>query len=174
MTGFQEMLEDLAATPDQFERLLARVRREDLAWRPSTWDGIPGERFPAIGQLCHLRDIEIDGYHVRFRRVLDEERPDLISVDGYALEKQRGYDKTAAAEAMRAFRSAREGTHELLRNRSERELQRRCTFAEYGELSLLGLIHILCSHDQQHLACMHWLLGKVVSRKNPEIMQARR
>ena len=61
MTGFQEMLEDLAATPDRFERLLVRVPREHLAWRPSTWDGIPGEQFPPIGQLCHLRDIEIDG-----------------------------------------------------------------------------------------------------------------
>jgi hypothetical protein len=165
VSEFRDILDDLAATPDQFERLLVRVPREQLAWRPSTWDGIPGEQFPAIGQLCHLRDIEIDGYHARFRRVLDEERPDLISIDGYALAEQRDYDKADAAEAMRSFRSARQATLAHLGNRSDRELQRRCTFAEYGELSLLGLIHILCSHDQQHLACMHWLMGKLVSRK---------
>lgn len=163
MTAFREVLEDLAAMPDQFERLVARVPSKHLAWKPSTWDGIPGEQFPPIGQLCHIRDIEIDGYHVRFKRVLNEERPDLLSIDGYALAEQRGYDKAAAAESMRSLRSARAATLSLLGNLTEQELQRRCTFAEYGELSLLGLIHVLCSHDQQHLACMHWLMGKLVS-----------
>ena len=38
---------------------------------------------------------------------------------------------------------------------------RRATFAEYGEVSLRGLAHILRSHDLQHLACLHWLMAKL-------------
>jgi hypothetical protein len=163
MTGFRDLLEDLGAMPDRFERLLARIPPPQLGWKPAIWDGIPGERFSPIGQLCHLRDLEVDGYHVRFRRVLEEERPDLASIDGYVLETQRDYAKADAALAMRAFRSARAATLGLLGDLSDRELQRRCTFSEYGELSLLGLVHILSSHDQQHLACLHWLMGKLVS-----------
>jgi len=36
-------------------------------------------------------------------------------------------------------------------------------FAEYGALTLRGLLHYLRSHDQQHLACLHWLAGKAAS-----------
>jgi hypothetical protein len=32
-----------------------------------------------------------------------------------------------------------------------------------GAVTLAGLIQYLCSHDQQHLACLHWLLGRIAS-----------
>ncbi len=34
-------------------------------------------------------------------------------------------------------------------------------FDGYGSLTVRGLVHYLCSHDQQHLAGMQWLLGKI-------------
>jgi len=37
----------------------------------------PGEPFCAIEHVCHLRDIERDGYHVRIRRLLTEDNPSL-------------------------------------------------------------------------------------------------
>jgi hypothetical protein len=33
---------------------------------------VPSEPLTAIEQVCHVRDIEIDGYHRRFHRALDE------------------------------------------------------------------------------------------------------
>ena len=155
-------LESLAAMPDALERMMATFPEAYLTWTPESWEGIPGERFSLLGQVCHLRDIEIDGYHVRFRRMLQEERPDLVSLDSYELAAERNYDLTPDLDAAyRAFRSAREKTVEMLRNVSENDLRRRGTFAEYGEITLEGLIHFLCSHDQQHLACIQWLLGKI-------------
>jgi len=32
-----------------------------------------------------------------------------------------------------------------------------------GRDPLRGLLHYRRSHDQQHLACLHWLIGKVAS-----------
>jgi hypothetical protein len=40
-------------------------------------------------------------------------------------------------------------------------LARRAEFEHYGPVTLRGLIHYLCSHDQQHLAGLQWLLGKI-------------
>jgi hypothetical protein len=34
-------------------------------------------------------------------------------------------------------------------------------FEGYGRVTLRGLVHYLCSHDQQHLSGLQWLLGKI-------------
>ena len=41
------------------------------------------------------------------------------------------------------------------------QLSRTGEFEGYGSLTVRGLVHYLCSHDQQHLAGMQWLLGKI-------------
>jgi hypothetical protein len=113
--------------------------------------------------VCHIRDLEVDGYQARFRRVLEEHEPALVSIDGYELAERRGYADADPREALAAFRSARAETLALLLRLDAPQLARRGSFAEYGQVSLLGLIHFLRSHDQQHLACFQWLLGKYAS-----------
>jgi hypothetical protein len=158
-----QILADLAAMPDEAAGLLAQVPAAKLAWVPPTWDGIPGERFTALGQACHLRDIERDGYHVRFGRTLREDRPDLVSIDSYELARERNYEADDVEAALIAFRKARRETVAMLTVTRDEDWDRRATFAEYGEVTLRGLAHILRSHDLQHLACLHWLLAKMGS-----------
>src|SRR5262245_12002170 len=156
-----QILAELAGMPDEADGLLHRVPRARLDWTPDTWDGIPGERFTAPGQACHLRDIEIEGYHVRFGRTSREDRPDLVSIDSYELAKQRNYSADDLAAALAAFRKARRETVAMLQTARSEDWERTATFAEYGEITLCGLAHILRSHDLQHLACLHWLLAKM-------------
>lgn len=156
-----QILAALASMPDEAAGLIAQIPADKLAWVPGTWDGIPGERFTALGQACHLRDIEIDGYHVRFGRTLREDRPDLASIDSYELARERNYEADDAEAAMAAFRRARRETVAMLQTVRKDDWDRTATFAEYGEVTLVGLAHILRSHDLQHLACLHWLLAKV-------------
>ncbi|WP_119305193.1 DinB family protein [Dongia deserti] len=156
-----QILSQLAAMPDEIAGLISQVPAERLAWVPPTWEGIPGERFTALSQACHLRDIEIDGYHVRFGRTLREDRPDLVSIDSYELARERNYEADNADAAIAAFRGARRETIAMLSMTREADWDRTATFAEYGEVSLRGLAHILRSHDLQHLACLHWLLAKM-------------
>lgn len=146
--------------PDQVEALLRLVPEGGLDWTPDSWEAVPGESFSVRGQLCHLRDIEVDGYHLRIRRMVEEDRPDLASLDSYALAEARNYGREDAGEALAAFRAARNTTLEALAGISDAQLDREGAFAEYGRLSLRGLIHLLASHDAQHLACLHWLLAK--------------
>jgi hypothetical protein len=156
-----QILAELASMPDDVAGLMAQVPADKLAWVPPTWEGIPGERFTALGQACHLRDIERDGYHVRFGRTLREARPDLVSIDSYELAQQRNYEADDVEAVLIAFRRARRETVATLQTVRQDDWRRTATFAEYGEVTLGGLAHILRSHDLQHLACLHWLLAKM-------------
>lgn len=160
----QRTVQALTEMPDRLEQAVSDVPRDLLRWEPETWDAIPGERFSVVGQIAHLRDIEIDGYQVRFARMLDEHRPDLASLDGYALARERRYAETDLSAALSSFRNARRDTVARLAALSGTDLQRRGTFAEYGEVTVGGLVHLLSSHDWQHLACIEWLLLKHSSR----------
>lgn len=154
-------LQAMADFPNQLEQFYAAIPDSHRNWTPHSWEGIPSERFSALGQVCHVRDIEIDGYHVRFQRTLTETNPVLASLDGYELEKERDYASADAREALAAFRAARLKTLAMLSGVTPQQLDRRAEFEGYGALTLRSLAHYLCSHDQQHLAGLQWLLGKM-------------
>jgi hypothetical protein len=151
----------LSSFPRQIEELFAVIPRSHIQWAPDSWEGIPSETLTALEQVCHVRDIEIDGYQVRLRRLLEETNPTLASIDTYELARQRRYAEADPAEAFRAFAAARAATVELVRGLSADQLSRRGIFEEYGPVTVRSLIHFLCSHDQQHLAGLQWLLGKI-------------
>ena len=151
----------LAAFPAQIEAFFAAIPANRHAWSPPNWDGIPSEKFNPIEQICHVRDIEIDGYQLRLDRTLSEANPRLATIDGYALARERDYGHADPVAALVAFRSARACTVELLARLSAADFERPATFDEYGALTLRSLVHLLCSHDQQHLAGLQWLLARI-------------
>ena len=151
----------LAAFPAALEKHYAQFPAPFVHWVPPSWDGVPSEAFTAIEQVCHVRDIEIEGYQLRFRRTLTEDQPSLASIDSETLAKQRNYGSSDAAQALGEFRAARVETLALLRGLDDAQLRRRAMFEGYGPVTLRALVHYLCSHDQQHLAGLQWLLGKI-------------
>ena len=154
-------LDSLANFPEQLEKHYAAFPAEFRQWVPTSWDGIPSEHLTAIEQVCHVRDIEVEGYHVRLRRTLQEENPFLASIDTDAFAKDRSYGTADADEVLAAFRRARTETLTLIRGLTAHQLRRTAVFEGYGPLTLGSLVHYLCSHDQQHLAGLQWLLGKI-------------
>lgn len=157
----QATLDALAAFPQTLEHFYAAVPHDYAHWTPSSWDGIPSETFTAIEQICHIRDIELDGYRKRFHRALNETNPTLDSLDSYVIARQRHYSTANTAEVLATFRTARAATIQLLSTLTPAQLARPAVFEGYGPLTLRGLAHYLCSHDQQHLAGLQWLLGKI-------------
>jgi hypothetical protein len=165
MDALTPIINSLAQTPRQLEALFRQAPVDAWQWTPTSWDAIPGEMFTIAGQVCHLRDIETEGYQVRIGRMLEEHEPDLVSIDSYDLARDKDYAHADPEAALSAFHEARRRTLESLQSLDPSLLARRGTFAEYGQLNLQGLLHYLCSHDQQHLACMQWLLGKIAARE---------
>jgi hypothetical protein len=154
-------LKALKTFPEQLEAHYALIADDYKHWTPASWDGIPSEHFTAIEQVCHVRDIEIEGYQLRIRRTLDETNPLLASIDSESVAVERSYGSQNVVEAFAAFRKARIDTLALLEYLSAEQWQRTAMFEGYGPVSLRGLVHYLCSHDQQHLAGLQWLLGKI-------------
>ncbi|MGJ7604935.1 DinB family protein [Variovorax sp. LT1R20] len=154
-------LSALAAFPSQLEAHYAAIPETFRHWAPPSWEGVPSEAFTAIEQLCHVRDIEIEGYHVRFRRTLTENRPTLASIDSEPLAIERNYGVADAKLVLADFRLARAQTMEIISGLTDAQLARTAVFEGYGPLTMRSLIHYLCSHDQQHLAGLQWLAGKI-------------
>ena len=97
-------LNALADFPRQLELHYDAIPNEFKHWRPPSWDGIPSEHYTALEQICHVRDIEIDGYQVRFRRTIEATHPFLPGVDGDTLAIERSYASADAAAVFAAFR----------------------------------------------------------------------
>jgi len=162
MTAMQPItLATLEAFPGELEKHYAVFPERFVHWAPPSWDGVPSEPFTAIEQICHVRDIEIEGYQVRFQRTLDENTPLLPSIDSEAVAKTRDYGRANPAQVFAEFRAARAKTISLLRGVNVAQLTRPAVFEGYGPVTLRGLVHFLCSHDQQYLAGLQWLLGKI-------------
>ena len=110
----QPTLRSLASFPEALELHYRSIPLEFRSWAPASWQGWDGERFTGVGHLCHVRDIETDGYHFRIRRALTEDDPALDSIDGYALAKVRDYAGTKDTEALADFRAARAETLRII------------------------------------------------------------
>jgi hypothetical protein len=151
----------LEAFPRALRQHYDAFPREFVHWSPASWQGVPSEPFTAIEQICHVRDIEIEGYQVRLRRTLAEASPFLPSIDSEAVARQRDYGRADAGQVFADIESARAQTVALLRGLAPAAFDRPAVFEGYGPVTLRGLVHYLCSHDQQHLSGLQWLLGKI-------------
>jgi hypothetical protein len=153
----------LEAFPDQLRSLYEAFPLESKHFAPASWEGVPSEPLTAIEQVCHVLDIEVEGYQVRIQRTLDDWNPTLTSLDTEAMARDRLYFQKEALVVLREFRFARSRTLELLRTLTHEQLERPAQFEGYGQVTLRSLVHYLCSHDQQHLSGLQWLLGKLAS-----------
>ncbi len=156
-------LEALRAFPALLEAHFAQFPASRRHWAPDSWEGIPSEALTAIEQLCHVRDIEVEGYQRRIERTLAEDNPVLPSIDTDALARERRYGLSDAGAVLASFRAARRQTVAILERLTPPQLERPAVFEGYGPVTLRSLVHYLCSHDQQHLAGLQWLLGKIAT-----------
>src|SRR2546423_6713650 len=99
-TELQTLLAFLAETPEVVRRLTCALSAEAARQKP-----VPAE-FSALEHVCHLRDIEREGYSVRLSRLLAEAAPVLADIDGARLALERDYQRqdftSALADVTRA------------------------------------------------------------------------
>jgi len=154
----------LSDFPARLEAFYAAIPPGFSNWHPPAWTGIPSEPFTPIEQICHVRDIEIDGYQERFARTLRETYPVLGNIDGETLARQRSYSSDDPNEVFDAFRAARTRTLAMIDAFTAQDLLRPAHF-DGQAATLRGLVHYLCSHDQQHLSGIQWLLAHIAAAR---------
>ena len=140
-----ELLGKLAETPTRIQSLLNDISDEQLRRRHSE-----GE-FSFVENVCHLRDIEVEGYATRLNRILEEDRPSLPDIDGGRLAVERDYNKQDAQEALRAFSLARTKNLSTLGNLGPQDLSREGTLEGVGTVKLKELLVMMRDHDGSHL-----------------------
>ena len=143
--AFEKLIENLAKTPDDVASLLLEISSEAVMIKASP------EEFSVLENVCHLRDIEIEGYSTRIRRILNEEHPVLADIDGTRLAMERSYNEQNLNEALQAFANAREQNVALLRSTNEEQLSRSGVLEGVGKVTLGKLVMLMNEHDEGHL-----------------------
>lgn len=151
MTGatpddIQELLIKLGRTPILLADLVEGLTRVNVALRPAP------DQFSALESICHLRDIEIEAYAIRIRRILAEDRPALADVNGARLAIERDYNRLDLSEALTSFTTIRQKNLQVLSDVSLEEFDREGELDGVGTISLGKLIEIMAEHDEDHVA----------------------
>jgi len=135
--------EDLADFPARIADLIEGVIDARVKASP--------DEFAIVENVCHLRDIEAEGYAVRIEQLLREDDPLLRDLDGERLARERCYLDQDAGDAMRAFADARARSVALLRSADESAFEREGTFENVGRVTLAKLVSKMREHDAGHL-----------------------
>ena len=131
----QTLLAFLAETPDAVRRLTAELSADAARVKPTA------NEFSALEQVCHLRDIEREGYGVRLRRLLAEDGPTLADFTAARREN------VARARALTSVELARTGTLEGV-----------------GEITTARLLEMIRAHDEEHLTELDALIAHLTAR----------
>lgn len=144
MENFQTKTQFLAEMPDAVRQLAEGLTLKDLRCKPSE------KEFSILEHICHLRDIEQEGYAVRIKRILNEENPLLDNIDGDKLAAERDYNNQDFASAFRDFTQARKDNVFILNTLSAEQLERTGLFEKVGAITLEKLLAMMSEHDQDH------------------------
>jgi hypothetical protein len=148
------LVEELAKTPEALRELTKGLAQGDLTRKPS-----PSE-FSILENVCHLRDIEREGYSKRVRLLLDEVEPFLPDLNGAELAKQRGYNDDDLDDSICQFDVARQETLAAVRDLDESQLARTGTLENTGPVTLKSLLIMMRDHDQSHIEEIDHLTSK--------------
>ena len=141
---FREVITSLEQTPVVLARVFQQLSQGDLKLKDS-------DEFSALENICHLRDLEIEGYGKRIVRILKENNPSLADIDGARLAVERDYNNQDGQAALDAFGAARRQNINFLKDLSPEQIAREGTLEGVGTISLEQLIEMMLEHDQGHL-----------------------
>jgi hypothetical protein len=144
-TEFAALLDLLADTPNQIENFTTGLTDTELRLQSS-----PGE-FSVVENVCHLRDLELQGYTTRIRRILSETEPALPDFDGAWVAAKSAYNNEQLDNALRAFQQARRENVATLRSLTEAQLQSAGILEGVGRVTLERLAEMMREHDEGHL-----------------------
>ena len=151
----QTLLAFLAETPDAVRRLTDELSADAARVKPTA------NEFSALEQVCHLRDIEREGYGVRLRRLLAEDDPALADINGAQLAIERNYQQQDLAAALTDFTQARRENVARARALTSVELARTGTLEGVGQINTARLLEMMRAHDEEHLAELNALAARL-------------
>lgn len=154
-----DTIAQLEETPGVVLRLREGLEADELKARAD--DGA----FSFVEHVCHLRDLEREGYGARIEKILSEELPPLADFDGAGVARERRYNEQPFDESMEQFKEARTRNAFVLKDISEEQLSRRGVFEGVGEITLERLVALMREHDMTHREELRVLREQVIGRR---------
>jgi hypothetical protein len=142
---FQALVLSLEEMPGRVRVLIENLGDGEKLWKPRT------DEFSATENVCHLRDIEEEGYCVRIKRLMEETEPNLQDLDGARLARERDYNSQNIMEALERFTRARFVNVAAVRNLPPEGLSRSGLFEGTGAVTLAQLLLMMREHDHAHI-----------------------
>lgn len=144
--------DDFAAKLEALARMPVRLRGLVAAIPRAAWLTAPlSHAFCVVEHVCHLRDLDSDGYSLRIERILTEERPQLHGIDGSRLAEERAYRQQDALAALAAFVDVRGRILDRLRRLTAAERQRQGSMEGVGDITIDDVVDAMVAHDSEHL-----------------------
>jgi len=142
---YQSLVETLEATPRIIQQLADDLADGDVTWKPSE------KEWSVLENVCHLKDIEQEGYTLRIEKFLHETQPFLTDIDGDKLAEQRSYNSQDFHQVLRAFANARQRNVQVIKDLTHDQLNRSGMFENFGTVTLGRLLQMMREHDESHL-----------------------
>ena len=142
----EALLADLASMPDFLASSFDGLSPEEAA--------TPGanEMFSPVEHCWHLADLEVEGYAVRIRRLIEEDQPVLADFDGAQVAATRDYKSRSLQEGIAVFRAARRDTLAALARVHRAQWTRSGVQEGVGPLQLCDIPAMRAAHDASHRA----------------------
>lgn len=141
---FQEVVGFLEQTPGHIRQLADEMALLDLKWKPSV------DEFSVVEQVCHLRDLEREGYSTRIKKLLTENQPSLPDFDGSRIARERDYNSQDFDAAYQEFARERAENVRVMTTLSRDQLNRSGVLEGVGAITLERLFQLMREHDQSH------------------------
>ena len=145
---FSEACRFLSKTPETVRAMVESLTAEEQRLK------LDDKNFSVLENVCHLRDIEERGYRRRIEKILTEDNPELVDVDGDRLAVERDYQNQNLSAELRLFSEYRAESLSLLREISLADLERTGFLENVGVVTLGGLLLIMTEHDREHLSAL--------------------
>ena len=115
--------------------------------------------------LAHIVDVDAGVTSERIRRIVDEERPFIRSIDPHARLREGGYAGRTASSLLDELDANRPTRVAWLQSLSEAQLARAGEHDQAGEISASDIAHQWAYHDLMHLTQIATMLqSTLVSR----------
>ena len=150
---FESVLNSLETTPATLKSIAEKLTDDQLRFKPAR------DVFSFLENVCHLRDLEREGYTERIRRILDEDAPALADFDGGRIAAERNYNAEDFSKALEAFTQARRENMGRIKTCDATALGRTANLEGVGPITLERLAIMMSEHDSDHLQQISDLLN---------------
>ena len=150
--GQQEMNETIDTTAVGVLAATPTVLRGLFAGIPAAVAADPcDDGWSAKDALAHMLDVELGVISTRIRRILDEERPFIRSIDAPARLVEGGYADRSVESLLSEFAAAREQHVAWLCTLTPGQLARAGVHDAAGDITASDIAHQWAYHDLMHL-----------------------